>query len=76
MEYFGNKYPEYKPVLPSKIVEVLQKLSAERQVPSTGLNIQQMAYALKEFGFGTKIYGKKEFGEDFKKLSNPETLVI
>lgn len=68
MEYFGYKYPEYKPVLPSKITEVLKKVSSERQVPSKGLNIQQMAYALKEFGFGTRIYGKHEFGAEFKKL--------
>jgi hypothetical protein len=69
MEYFGNKYPEYKPVLPSQIINVLKQVSTERQIPSTGLNIQQIAFALKEFGFGTKIYSKTEFGENtFKRL--------
>ncbi|MDP1812824.1 MAG: hypothetical protein Q8K92_00080 [Leadbetterella sp.] len=68
MEYFGYKYPEYKPVLPSKIIEVLKKVSAERQVPSRGLNIQQMAFALKEFGFATRIYGKSQFQNEFKKI--------
>ncbi len=69
MEYFGNKYPEYKPVLPSRIVEVLRIVSAERQIPSKGLNIQQMAYALKEFGFGTRIYSLLEFGAiELKRL--------
>ncbi len=69
MEYFGYKYAEYKPVLPSEIIEVLKRVSTERQVPTKGLNISQMAYALREFGFGTKVYSKSEFGPDeFKRL--------
>ncbi len=69
MEYFGNKYPEYKPVLPSQIINALRRVSSERQVPSKGLNIQQMAFALKEFGFGTKVYALNEFGQDeFNRL--------
>lgn len=68
MEYFGSKYPDYKPVLPSKIINVLKSLSFERQIPSKGLNIQQMSFALKDFGFGTRIYSKAAFGDDFKRL--------
>jgi hypothetical protein len=68
MEYFGYKYAEYKPVLPSRIIKALRNISAERQIPSKGLNIQQMAFALKEFGFATRIYGKDDFGDEFKKL--------
>lgn len=69
MEYFGTKYPDYKPAPPSKIISVLKRVSAERQVPSKGLNIQQIAFALKEFGFGTKIYSRGEFGKaEFKRL--------
>lgn len=68
MEYFGTKYPDYKPVLPSKIINVLNKITTERQIPSKGLNIQQMSYALKEFGFGTRIYSLGSYGADFKRL--------
>lgn len=69
MEYFGYKYAEYKPVLPSKIIEILNRVSTERQVPTKGLDVSQMAYALREFGFGTKVYSKSEFGHDeFKRL--------
>ena len=68
MEYFGNKYPDYKPVLPSRIISTLNKVSYERQIPSKGLNIQQISFALKEFGFGTRIYSKIQFGKDFTKL--------
>ena len=68
MEYFGNKYPEYNPVLPSKIITALNKVTTERQLPSKGLNIQQMSFALREFGFGTRVYGRDEYAEDFEKL--------
>lgn len=68
MEYFSNKYAEYKPVLPSKIIETLNKVSSERQIPSKGLNIQQISFALKEFGFGTRIYSKVQFLDDFERL--------
>ncbi len=68
MEYFGTKYPEYKPVLPSKIIHTLERVSNERQVPSQGLNTQQMSFALKDFGFGTRIYSKEEHKNDFNRL--------
>ncbi len=68
MEYFGYKYAEYKPTLPSKIIRTLKSISYERQLPTNGLTINQISYALKEFGFGTRIYSKKTYGEDFKKI--------
>lgn len=68
MEYFGNKYPYYKPVQPSKIIKQLNDLSYERQVPSRGLAVHQISYALKEFGFGTRMYGKKQYGDEFERL--------
>lgn len=64
MEYFGYKYAEYKPVLPSKIIEVLRGVSTERQIPSRGLNINQITYALRELGFGTRLYSLAQFGQD------------
>ncbi len=69
MEYFGYRYAEYNPVLPSKIIGSLRTVSMERQVPSRGLNIQQISFALKEFGLSSRIYSKARFGtDDFKKL--------
>jgi hypothetical protein len=70
MEYFGNKYSVYSPVLPSEIIKALDKLSTERLIPSKGLNSSQISFALKEFGFGTKVYAKsavdeKEFSSIF-----------
>ncbi|GHV67942.1 hypothetical protein FACS1894199_14380 [Bacteroidia bacterium] len=68
MEYFGNKYTEYKPVLSSKIIQTLNIVSFERQIPSKGLNIYQMSFALKEFGFGTRIYSRAEYDSEFDSL--------
>jgi hypothetical protein len=68
MEYFGNKYSYYKPVQPSTIIKHLNNISYERQVPSRGLAVHQISYALKEFGFGTKMYGKTEYGDEFERL--------
>lgn len=56
LEYFGNRYVDYVPALPSEIKEVLAPFSYERQLPSSGLNFQQISVALRELGFGTKVY--------------------
>ncbi len=62
MEYFSNKYAEYKPTLPSKIHKVLEKVIFQRQLPSRGLSMDETSYALKEFGFGTRIYSTSSYG--------------
>lgn len=56
MEYFSTRYPEYHPILPRNIHQILATTTMERQVPSNGLNGLQMSFALKELGFGVKIY--------------------
>jgi hypothetical protein len=66
MEYFGNKYPEYKPVLPSTILKTLENRSYIRQVPSQGLIYEDISYVLKKQGFGTIIYWKEE--TNFQKI--------
>lgn len=68
MEYFGMRYPEYKPALPSKITNILSAQSFERLLPSKGLTAQQISYALKELGFGVKIYSKIAYEDDFLEL--------
>lgn len=65
MEYFGHKYPEYKPVLPSVIINKLNERSDRRMLPSNGLTPEQISYALKDFGFGTLIYTKEDDDKDF-----------
>lgn len=71
MEYFGNKYSNYIPVLPFNIMNVLDKLSTERLMPSSGLTATQISYALKEFGFGPKIYSSPDYNNnELKKIFN------
>jgi len=66
MEYFSHRYAEYKPLLPSKIVDTLKIISFERQLPSKGLKYGDLSYALKEFGFGTRIYTRQDFKDEFE----------
>ena len=68
MEYYGSKYPEYSPVLPSKILNILKQNMVERQLPSSGLSVGSMSYLLKECGFGPKLYSSDEFDGDFFSL--------
>lgn len=68
MEYFGTKYPEYKPTLPSKIINTLKSVSFQRQLPSKGLSMEQISFALKEFGFGTRIYSYASFGKSLYNI--------
>lgn len=68
MEYFGNKYPEYKPALPAKIHQALERFSYQRQLPSNGLTMDQISFALKEFGFGTRIYAFDAYGKSLYEI--------
>lgn len=68
MEYFGTKYPDYKPVKPSAIHDLLRQMAYERQIPSNGLSVYQISYALKELGFGCKVYAKSAYKEGFEIL--------
>lgn len=68
MEYFSHKYPEYKPTLPSNILAQLNPFHHTRMLPSNGLTIEQISFALKQFGFGTLTYSKDADGKYFKDL--------
>lgn len=59
MEYFGNKYPDYTPVLPSQIHKVLMKKSSERILPSNGMTADQISFGLRKSGFGTLVYASQ-----------------
>jgi hypothetical protein len=64
MEYFGNKYPEYCVALPSKIMASLENITHERLLPTAGLGVTSISYALKKQGLGTKVFSRKEHGDD------------
>jgi hypothetical protein len=68
MEYFGHRYPDYSPVLPKKIHNLLATISTQRQVPSPGLSGLEISYALKGFGFGVKQYSSNSHPNDLLKI--------
>lgn len=67
MEYFGNRYPEYTPLLPSNIVNILKQTTIERQLPSNGLTEDNLSYIAKSCGFGPKLYHRDYF-PDFDSI--------
>lgn len=56
LEYFGNKYAIYDPILPSQILSTLKDNAIERIVPTVGLSYMQIAALLRKRNFETKIY--------------------
>lgn len=55
-EYYGHKYPRYKPISPSEILEAMRPSSHQRQLPSRGLTFDQISIGLKAFGFSPEVY--------------------
>jgi Papain-like cysteine protease AvrRpt2 len=69
MEYFGNRYADYKPTYPSQIIQTLDRYSRQRMLPSNGLTVDQTSFALKEFGFGTSVYARDgAYGEEIENI--------
>lgn len=68
LEYFGNRYSDYRRILPSDIIKCLDEQNEERLIPSSGLDINSMEAALKKFGFEPKLYAKEQYGYKLKKF--------
>lgn len=66
MEYFGNKYALYKPLLPSELINNLHTFSTKRMVPSSGLTLQQISMAIEQQGFSALPYMSND--QRFKEL--------
>jgi hypothetical protein len=56
IEYFGSKYSQYKPLLPSQIIRNLLDSSEHRILPSMGLTKDELAKCLHNNGFQCLIY--------------------
>lgn len=69
MEYFGNKYAEYCPILPSKIHKILDKKAFQRHIPSEGLLYSDISYVLQTNSFGCKVYSRGAYSyEEFNRI--------
>lgn len=66
LEYYGNKYSIYKPTNHSEIKRAIEPFSYERMLPAKGLTYNQISVALREFGFGPKIYLKSNYSDKNK----------
>ena len=66
LEYFGNKYAIYDPILPSVIINALKEYKIDRALPTSGPTYDQISILLKKRGFETKIYS--EGNPKFKEL--------
>lgn len=61
LEYYGTRYSEYKTILPSNMINKLELISQERNLPSRGLDYGTVSKLLKTFGFSPRIYALKAF---------------
>lgn len=64
LEYYGTRYPEYRVILPSDIIQELKKKSIERDLPSRGLDYFTVSELLKTFGFFPRVYAFKAYNEE------------
>lgn len=55
-EYYGNKYPTHSTTLPSGVLNALSPVSNQRQIPSSGLYLNQVSSALKNLGLSPRVY--------------------
>ncbi|MCF2503778.1 hypothetical protein L0663_10350 [Dyadobacter sp. CY107] len=70
MEYFGNKYADYKPVLPSQIIKTLESHAMQRQLPAGGLTMDEISFALKQFGFGPRLYSAERYDDPIFEIAD------
>lgn len=70
MDYFGKKYCEYRSILPSDIVSIVEKNDFERALPTRGLKYVTITKVFSEMGFYPRLYAKKLFadGSQFKRV--------
>lgn len=64
IRYYGRKYPEYREIMPSEILQDIEKESYERVLPSMGVDDINIAKVLSDSFFYPRIYGyEKDFNE-------------
>lgn len=56
MEYYSNSYKDYRNIVPSEILNIEQKHSHERVLPSKGTSYPVLTKVLSELGFSPRLY--------------------
>ena len=69
VRYYSEKYCEYRILMPSEILKILEDSSYERVLPSRGVNDSCMAKVLQAGHFHPRLYSFEDEGEDnFEEL--------
>lgn len=83
LEFFGRRYGEYKVVLPSEMLDILQDSREVNILPSDGLSTEQEAYLFMRNGFVPKVYnrfcmleGKPPIPEDKPKVQEERLIEL
>ncbi len=56
MDYYSQRYSEYKSILPSEIVNIVHNNSNVRNLPSNGLSYEMISRVFVELGFSPILY--------------------
>lgn len=56
LEYYSNRFADYKTIVPSEIIEKEQKHNYQRVIPVKGITYPVLTKVLSEFGFSPKLY--------------------
>lgn len=67
IQYYSEKYNEYRVWMPSEILNTLEEASFERVLPSRGVEDSSMAKVLQEANFHPRLYPCEEV-EEFEEL--------
>jgi hypothetical protein len=65
IQYYGEKYSEYRVLMPSEILNYIERESYERVLPSRGLYEENMAKVLSEAHFYPRLY---HYNSDFENI--------
>ncbi|MCW7469593.1 hypothetical protein [Leptospira kanakyensis] len=63
LEYYSSKYKDYNPITPSKLRKLIRSTTGRRMIPSNGLTIAEISYAISELGFTSLVYHNKDNSE-------------
>ena len=72
MEYFGNRYKNYRTILPSEMFESVMDTSDVRLLPSDGLTVEQESHVFMKCGLAPKIYYKRSEYDDGEFMKSYE----
>jgi hypothetical protein len=61
VEYLRTIHGEYAALLPADIVNILKDYTPERELPSKGLEVEQISFALKKFGPASRIFSRAQY---------------